>query len=139
VLGFSLGGCAALEAARAGEELDLAVSVYGYLDSPEPDPDRGIRSDLLVIHGLRDRVVPLEDFLAFVSRAPKLPHPCGIVTWAQAGHGFCNPSCPPDPGRGILYDRDLHARTWEIVVRSLARTAGLPNLPQENRAAPLHR
>ncbi|MFH1157176.1 MAG: dienelactone hydrolase family protein [Pseudomonadota bacterium] len=120
VLGFSMGGCAALEVARSGIDLNLAISVYGYLDSPEPDPNRAIMADLLVFHGLRDAIVPIKDLISFVSSASAMPCRCEIITYSNAGHGFCNPSVIPDPVLGNRYDPIMHQRTWNHILARLA-------------------
>ena len=57
-IGYSFGGCVALELARSGADLKAAVSIYGYLDAPQPAVPNSIKARLLIFHGMHDPVVP---------------------------------------------------------------------------------
>ncbi|MCP4116278.1 MAG: hypothetical protein GY737_12900 [Desulfobacteraceae bacterium] len=117
VLGFSMGGWAALGVARSCPWVRLAVSVYGYLNALT-----GLDSapcDLLIIHGLKDRIVPREDLTVFRDLAGRPQGRCELVLYDRAGHGFCNPSLEPDPALGNFYDREYHEKAWQRIVAAL--------------------
>ena len=89
-IGYSFGGCAALELARSGADLKAAVSVYGYLDAPLPAAPGTIKARLLVFHGLHDPVVPESELVAFRREMTAVGADSRVVVYADAGHGFCN-------------------------------------------------
>lgn len=93
-LGFSFGGCVALELARSGITLAGAISVYGYLNTPFPEDNRQVRSPLLVIHGGCDPVVWNPDLLDFLDDCARFGLDCQFKVFAAAGHGFCNRALP---------------------------------------------
>lgn len=89
-LGFSFGGCVALELARSGADLVGAISVYGYLDTDNPEDARNIACRTLVIHGANDPVVSNDQLLEFVQEMSAAQVDCQIKVFTDAGHGFCN-------------------------------------------------
>lgn len=123
-LGFSFGGCAALELARAGAELAAACSVYGYLHAPVPAKQGDVRCPLLVLHGARDKVVPLADVQPFVEEMLNARAECRIVIYTDAGHGFCNPGEQPDERNGAAFDPIVAERAWRDILAFLASTLG---------------
>lgn len=89
-IGYSFGGCAALELARSGADLKAAVSVYGYLDAPLPAAPGTIKARLLIFHGMHDPVVPESELDAFRREMTAVGADNRIVVYPDAGHGFCN-------------------------------------------------
>lgn len=90
-IGFSFGGCTALELARSGADIKAAVSIYGYLDAPLPAAPGTIKARLLVFHGRHDPVVPENELQAFRREMQDSGADCRMVVYDDAGHGFCNP------------------------------------------------
>ncbi len=114
VLGFSMGGWAALGVARSNPDIRLGVSVYGYLNTLTR-MDR-VSCDLLIIHGLKDKIVPRSDLTAFLGLAVELEGNCELVLYNRVGHGFCNPSLEPDLDLGNFYDQGYHEKAWRRIV-----------------------
>ncbi len=56
MMGYCFGGAAALEAARAGADLDGFVSFHGGLDLPEGQDYSGVTAPVMVFHGTADPV-----------------------------------------------------------------------------------
>lgn len=56
MMGYCFGGAAALEAARAGADLDGFVSFHGGLDLPEGQDYSGVTAPVMVFHGSADPV-----------------------------------------------------------------------------------
>ena len=58
-IGYCFGGLVVLDLARAGADVKGVVSFHGLL-TPSPIAEDGIKSKILVLHGERDPMVPLE-------------------------------------------------------------------------------
>ncbi len=119
VVGYSFGGCVALELARAGAALRAAVSFYGYLDTPLPAAKGVIRARLLVFHGLHDPVVPLPSLAAFHAEMAAARAHRRVITYADAGHGFCNPRMDGSQDPWNRYSRRHDERSWKTLVAFL--------------------
>jgi len=118
-VGYSFGGCAALELARSGAAIRAAVSFYGYLDTPLPAAKGAIRAKLLVFHGLRDPVVPLQSLAVYQGEMAAARADSRVITYADAGHGFCNPSMDGSQDPWNRYSRRHDARSWKTLVAFL--------------------
>lgn len=64
-IGFCLGGGNVLELARAGADIQAAVSVHGDLTSPKPAARGDIKAAVLALHGSADPVSPKSQRDAF--------------------------------------------------------------------------
>lgn len=114
-VGYSFGGCVALELARAGAALRAAVSFYGYLDTSLPAPPGTIRARLLVFHGLHDPVVPLQALAAFHEEMSLARADSRVITYADAGHGFCNPCMDGSQDPWNRYSSRHDAHSWKTL------------------------
>ena len=65
VIGYCMGGGAALEVARSGADVMAAISFHGLLQTPLPAEPGTVRARLLVCHGDADPMVPRDDVLAY--------------------------------------------------------------------------
>lgn len=119
-LGYSLGGCAALELARSGEALQAAVSFYGYLDTPLPTDADNLKAKLLVFHGLHDPVVPVSSLAAYCQEMAEAGADSRVVTYSDAGHGFCNREMDGFQDPWNRYSRRHDERSWQTLVAFLA-------------------
>jgi len=117
LLGFSMGGWAALALAQSNPEIRLAISVYGYLNALTHMDC--VSCDLLIIHGLKDKIVPRKDLVAFLDLAENLGKNCEVVLYSSVGHGFCNPSLEPDLALGNFYDQHHFERSWQRIAGAL--------------------
>jgi dienelactone hydrolase len=115
LLGFSLGGGGVLEMVRY-QPWAGAVSVYGYLDSPVRESEGSRETPLLVIHGMKDRVVPPEDLLLFLEELEQREWHAEVLLYSGVGHGFCNPSGTADFSRGNFYHPEYHAKAWKRIL-----------------------
>lgn len=122
VLGFSFGGCVALELARSGAELAAACSVYGYLNTPFPAAPGDVRCPVLALHGAQDKVVPMAEVAPFVEEMRDAGVQCRMVIYTDAGHGFCNPTVQTDARSGSFYDPEIAERAWRDVLNFLRVT-----------------
>jgi len=111
-MGFSFGGCAALELARSGANLAGAISVYGYLDTANPEDARNIICRTLVIHGAKDPVVSNHQLLEFIEEMSAAQVDCQIKIFSDAGHGFCNTSLKPIADCRNCFSAKHDRRAW---------------------------
>ena len=121
-VGYSFGGCTALELARSGAAIRAAVSFYGHLDTPMPAEKDALRAKLLVFHGLHDPVVPLQSLAAFHEEMAAARADSRVITYADAGHGFCNPLMDGSQDPWNRYSRRHDERSWKTLVAFLEET-----------------
>jgi len=114
--GFSFGGCAALELARSGAPLLATASFYGYLNTPLPCAAGDVKGRILVLHGVHDKVVPMDEIPVFEREMRKAGVDFRLVTYPAAGHGFANASQPDDPSSGSWYCHKTSRAAWNTVL-----------------------
>ncbi|MGE4297756.1 MAG: dienelactone hydrolase family protein [Desulfovibrionaceae bacterium] len=119
-MGFSFGGCAALELARSGADLCAAVSVYGYLNTPLPCAPGGVRCPILALHGAADKVVPMAEVSPFVDEMRTAGADCRLTIFSGAGHGFCNEAQPHSEADGSWYCVKTSETAWRMILAFLA-------------------
>ena len=119
-IGYSFGGCAALELARSGEALQAAVSFYGYLETPLPATPDSIKAKLLVFHGMHDPVVPESSLAAYCQEMAAAGAKNRVVTYGDAGHGFCNREMDGFQDPWNCYSRRHDEQSWQTLVTFLA-------------------
>ena len=122
--GFSFGGCAALELARAGAPLLAAASFYGYLNTTLPARPGSIRARMLVLHGARDKVVPAGEIPAFMEEMERAGTDYRLVVYANAGHAFSNPEAPDNPAEGSAYCPETARKAWGELLAFFAESGG---------------
>jgi dienelactone hydrolase len=121
-IGYSFGGCAALELARSGADLKAAVSVYGYLDAPLPAASGTIKARLLIFHGMHDPVVPESELVAFRREMTAAGADNRVVVYPDAGHGFCNRQMDGRQHPWNRYSRRHDEDVWKTLAAFLAET-----------------
>ena len=119
-VGYSFGGCVALELARSGAAIRAAVSLYGYLDTPLPAARGDIKATLLVFHGDHDPVVPKTSLAAYQAEMAAAEADSRVVAYADAGHGFCNPHMDGRRDPWNRYSRRHEETSWHELVTFLA-------------------
>lgn len=119
VIGFSFGGCAALELLRSGAPVAGAVSFYGYLDTTHPCKPGTAQGRALVLHGAHDKVVPMSDLPYFEDEMRKAGVQYETVVYNDAGHGFANASHKKDPATGSWYCETTAEHAWERTLKFL--------------------
>ena len=103
VIGYCMGGQAALEAARAGEDIVLAASFHGILATALP-ADKAIPARILVCHGDADPMVPREQVLGFWQEMDAVGANWHFHGYARVRHGFTDPGSDARGMAAIAYD-----------------------------------
>jgi dienelactone hydrolase len=119
-IGYCMGGQAALEMARAGENLVLAASFHGILESGRPaTAETPIETRILVCHGDADPLVPRTQVLAFWEEMDAARANWHFHSYSGVRHGFTDPE---SDGRGMAaigYDASADRQSWSALVSLL--------------------
>lgn len=124
-IGFCFGGLAVLELlkSQAGKEANLkgVVSIHGVLGDtigpfkavtkPILPP---ISSKLLVLHGYKDPLVPIDDLLNLQKEMSAAGVNWQVNIYSNVGHAFTNPEAH-DKEAGMFFDPETNARCSEAL------------------------
>lgn len=120
-IGFCLGGMAALEMARDGQDLAAVASFHGLLETALP-ADKPIPARILVCHGDADALVPRSQVTGFWEELDAVKANWHFYSYAGVEHGFTNPRMldgSPNPAYDASADRlswaALHALFDEVL------------------------
>ena len=105
VIGYCFGGTGALEAARAGFDVQGVVSIHGGLSKDANRLNKPIHTKVLVVHPAEDKSVSREDLDMLVKELNEGNADWQIITYARTGHTFTNPESPE-------YNEVMAKRAW---------------------------
>lgn len=116
-IGFCMGGQAALETARAGEDLAAVVSFHGLLGTAQrARPGDTIHPRLLICHGDKDPMVPREQVAAFMQEMDAAGADWHIHIYSNAKHGFTDPASDTRPLPAVAYDASADRQSWAAMM-----------------------
>ena len=110
-IGYCFGGLVVLDLARSGTELNGVVSFHGLLMGSEIDKT-GVKSKVLVLHGERDPMVPLEMVDEFQKEMTEANADWQLHSYGNTYHAFTNPEAN-DPSLGTAFNEDSNNRSWQ--------------------------
>lgn len=112
VIGYCLGGAAAVELARTGSDLKAVVGFHaGILPAPPEDNER-IRARILLCHGAEDPVVPIEQIHGFSADLSAAGVEWQVHVYGGVGHSFTNPLIDAGNLPGFFHDERADRRSW---------------------------
>ena len=111
-IGYCFGGMVVLEMARAGDDLNGAVSFHGGLSASLPAKPGDIKAKLLVLHGSDDPHVPSTEVAAFQEEMHAAGADLTFVGYPGAVHGFTNPDNGSDAKSGVAYNEEADSASW---------------------------
>jgi len=112
-IGFCMGGQAALELARAGEDLALVASFHGLLDTGrKASAAVPINARLLICHGDGDPMVPREQVLAFWEEMDAVGVNWHFNSYSGVRHGFTDPASDARGLAAVAYDASADRQSW---------------------------
>ncbi len=117
-VGFCFGGGNVLELARAGADLQAAISLHGDLTSLFPAKPGDIKAALLVAHGAADPVSPKAQRDAFESEMEAAKASWQMLTFGHLLHSFCEPDANV-PGIA-QYDEAAARQTYRLIDQFIA-------------------
>ncbi len=110
-IGYCFGGLVALDLARSGEELKGVVSFHGLL-MPSDISKKGIKAKILVLHGERDPMVPIDMVDAFQKEMTEAGADWQLHSYGGTYHAFTNPDAN-DPNLGTQFNKSANERSWQ--------------------------
>lgn len=113
-IGYCMGGQAALEVARDGEDLAAVVSFHGLLETGRP-ANRPIAPRLLVCHGDADPMVPREHVIRFWEEMDSVGAHWHFHSYSGVKHGFTDPGSNARGLAAIAYDSSADRQSWQAM------------------------
>jgi len=110
-IGYCLGGLVVLDLARSGEDFQGVVSFHGLLMGSDIS-EKGIQAKILVLHGERDPMVPLDMVDAFQKEMTKADADWQLHSYGGTYHAFTKPDAN-DPNLGTKYNQSASERSWK--------------------------
>jgi dienelactone hydrolase len=116
-IGFCMGGQAALEMARDGQDIVLAASFHGLLDTGLPASDTSsIKPRVLVCHGDADPMVPRQQVLAFWEEMDAVGANWHFHAYSGVRHGFTDPASDARGLDAVRYDASADRQSWAALM-----------------------
>ncbi len=110
-IGYCFGGLVVLDLARSGEDLSGVVSFHGLL-MPSDISEKGIKAKVLVLHGERDPMVPLDMVDTFQKEMTEADADWQLHSYGGTYHAFTNPDAN-DPNLGTQFNKSANERSWQ--------------------------
>ena len=110
-IGYCFGGLVVLDLARSGEDLNGVVSFHGLL-MPSDISEKGIKAKVLVLHGERDPMVPLDMIDTFQKEMTEADADWQLHSYGGTYHAFTNPDAN-DPNLGTQFNKSANDRSWQ--------------------------
>lgn len=112
-IGYCFGGTVALELARAGADLDVAVAFHaGKITTPVPADSSRIRGRVLILNGSADPFLTPEERAAFHKEMRDARVDYVFIDYAGALHSFTNPGADRYNIPGVAYQQTADRRSW---------------------------
>ncbi|MFM6831730.1 MAG: dienelactone hydrolase family protein [Novosphingobium sp.] len=124
VIGYCMGGQAALELARDGADIVLAASFHGLLDTAKPAQPRAVKARLLVCHGDADPMVPRSQVIAFWEEMDAAGANWHFHSYSGVRHGFTDPGSDARGLAAIGYDESADHQSWAALMSMLDEVLG---------------
>ncbi|HEY0960415.1 MAG TPA: dienelactone hydrolase family protein [Novosphingobium sp.] len=116
VIGYCMGGGAALELARDSANIVAAVSFHGLLETSLPAQPGAIKARLLVCHGDADPMVPRDHVLAFWNEMDTAGAQWHFHAYSGVKHGFTDPGSDARGLPAIAYDASADRQSWAAML-----------------------
>jgi dienelactone hydrolase len=115
VMGYCFGGSGALEAARAGADVQGVVAFHGALGTGAPAEPGSISTPVLVLTGAEDPIVPQDAVETFEDELRNAGAPdWQVVSYSGAMHAFAVPDTD-HPDMGAQFQETANRRSWRAM------------------------
>jgi dienelactone hydrolase len=118
-VGYCMGGGAALEATRDGQDLVAAISFHGLLATSIPAQPGAVKARLLVLHGDADPMVPREQVAAFMEEMDHAGANWHLHAYSGVRHGFTDPGSDLRDLDAVAYDASADRQSWAALMAFL--------------------
>lgn len=115
-IGYCMGGQAALEMARDGQDIFAAVSFHGLLETGRLAEPGAIKARLLVCHGDADPLVPRAQVLAFWEEMDRAGANGHFHSYSGVKHGFTDPGSDTRGMAAVGYDQSADRQSWSAML-----------------------
>lgn len=115
-IGYCMGGQAALESARDGQDLAAVVSFHGTLDACVPAKPGAIKARVLVCHGDADPMVPRDQVMHFWEEMDAAGANWHFHAYSGVKHGFTEPASDARGMDALGYDASADRQSWASMV-----------------------
>ena len=115
-VGYCMGGQAALELARTGADIAVAVSFHGLLDTALPAAPGAVKARLLVCHGDGDPMVPRESVLDFWQEMDRAKADWHFHAYSGVRHGFTDPGSDARGLDAVKYNASADRQSWAAMI-----------------------
>lgn len=122
-MGFCFGGLCVLDLARANAPILGVISIHGLFSKPNwPAVDK-IQAKVLVLHGHRDPMVPIDAVVEFEKEMTGSEADWQLHTFGEAMHAFTNPEAN-DAALGTVYNAAAAERSRRLIKDFLKEVVG---------------
>jgi dienelactone hydrolase len=115
-IGYCMGGQAALESARDGQNLVAVVSFHGLLETGKPAEAGAVKARILVCHGDADPMVPRSHVLAFWEEMDVAGATWHFHSYSGVKHGFTDPGSDARGMPAIAYNASADRQSWTAML-----------------------
>jgi len=115
-IGYCFGGTMALELARSGADIAVAVGFHSGLATQRPANAGEIKAGILVCIGADDPMVPAEQRSAFEQEMRAADADWRMNVYGGAVHSFTNPQAELSGFPGVGYHQATDERSWRAML-----------------------
>jgi len=116
VIGFCMGGQAALELARAGADFAAAVSFHGVFGTASPAQPGAVKARILILHGDKDPLAPREAVLGLWDELDAAGAQWHFHSYSGVRHGFTDPASDARGLPALGYDASADRQSWAAML-----------------------
>lgn len=116
VIGFCMGGQAALELARDGADFAAAVSFHGVFGTDKPAGAGPIKPRILILHGDKDPLAPREAVLRLWDELDGAGAQWHFHSYAGVRHGFTDPDSDARGKDFLGYNASADRQSWAAML-----------------------
>jgi dienelactone hydrolase len=114
-MGYCFGGMAVLDLARSGAAIKGVVSFHGSLDGHTLESPKTLNTNMLILHGDDDPLVPAETVAAFKTEMNGKQVDWQLHAYSHTVHAFTRPGAN-DPAFGAVYNAAADRRSWQSML-----------------------
>lgn len=119
VVGYCMGGGAAIETARDGQDIVAAVSFHGTLQTAAPARPATVKARLLLLHGDADPMVPRSQVIEFFEEMDRAGANWHFHAYSGVRHGFTDPASDERDLDAVAYDASADRQSWSAMLSFL--------------------
>jgi dienelactone hydrolase len=116
VIGYCMGGQAALELARDGADIAAAVSFHGVFGTQQPAKEGAVKARILVLHGDADPLATRENVAGLWEELDAAGADWHFHSYARVRHGFTDKGSD-ERGKAFLgYNASADRQSWAAML-----------------------